>query len=178
MWFSTDRTTERIMYYVKIMFHSVTNCIMQSLYWEADSRQASREIPHLLLNPKVHYRFHKSPPLFPVLCQLNLIHIFSLYFPTIRSNNILLCTHISFKWSYLFRLSYWNFVCTFHVPMRTTCSIHDTLLDFLTLIIFIEEYKQLNSLLCNFFPLHATSSILGANILSASCFHTLFVYLI
>jgi len=31
--------------------------------WEASSRSASKEIPLLLWNPKVHYRVHNSPPI-------------------------------------------------------------------------------------------------------------------
>jgi hypothetical protein len=46
----------------------------QSPSWEANRFAASQEIPHLKLNPKVHYDIHKCPPLVSILSQLNPVH--------------------------------------------------------------------------------------------------------
>ena len=80
--------------------------------------------------------------------------------PTSWRSNLILSSHLfpsGFSTNSLY--------ATFLSHIRATCPAHVIFLYFITRIIFGEEYRSLNSLLCSFLHSPVTLSILGTNIL-------------
>jgi len=60
----------------------LTNChntIEKSPSWDDRISPASQEIPCILWNQKIQHCVHKSPPIGPVLIQMNLVHAIQSY---------------------------------------------------------------------------------------------------
>jgi len=57
-----------------LLTYLLTYSMEQSPSWEANWFGASKEIPRILWNLKVHYRIHKSPSTVPNLSQPEPVH--------------------------------------------------------------------------------------------------------
>ena len=95
--------------------------MVQSPSWEANWFAASKEIPRISRNPKVHYRTHKPPPPVPILGQPNPGHITTSHLLEIHPNIIHPSTPRSPQWSLSLRFPHQEFI---QPPFLThTCHI-------------------------------------------------------
>jgi len=149
---------------------SLTYSMEQSPSWEANRFSASQEIPHILRNPKAHYRIHKCSPTVLILSQLDPVHDLTSHS---RRSFLILSSHLSLGLpSGLFRSGFPTKVL--HTPLlspkRVTCPAYLILLDLITRTILGEQYRSLSSSLCSFLHSPVTSSLLGPNILLSTLF--------
>ena len=99
-----------------LITYLLTHSMQQSPPWEANRLSASQEIPHILWNPKVHYRIHKCQPPVPTLSQLDPVHTPTYHFLKIHLNIILPFTPGSPKWSLSLRFPQQNPVYASPLP--------------------------------------------------------------
>ena len=62
-------------HYYAVFTYLLTYSMVQSPSWAANWFAASKEIPRISRNPKVHYRTRKRPPPVSILGQPNPVHI-------------------------------------------------------------------------------------------------------
>ena len=142
--FARTAVVTRVTVFSKVFTHSLIpwSGVLQKL--------TSKEIPHILWNPKVHHRIHKCPPPVPILSQLDPVHTPTSHFLKFHLNIILSSTSGSPKWSLSLSFPTKTLYTPLLSPVRATCHAHLIFLDFVTRTIFGKQYRSLSSSLCNF----------------------------
>jgi len=111
---------ELTLYFVCIkLAYLLTYSMQQRPSWGANQLSANQEIPHILWNPKVHYRIHTCLPPVPILSQLDPVHAPTSHFLKIHLNIILPSTPDPFRWSPSLRFHHQN--PAYDSPLPHTC---------------------------------------------------------
>jgi hypothetical protein len=63
-----------------VKLHFYTNSTWQIPFWKTDNFSVIQTISWILRKPKVHYRYHNSPPILPFLVQIYPAHTLRTYF--------------------------------------------------------------------------------------------------
>ena len=149
--------------------NQLRNSVEQSS-WEANLFPGSQEIPRILWYLQVHYHIHKRPPPVSFLSQINAVHVPC---PTFWRSILILSSHLClilpdglFPSVFPTKTLYTPLLS----PMCAMCPTHLIHLDFITRIIFGEEYRSLSSSLCSLLHSPVTSSPVGLDILLGTLF--------
>jgi hypothetical protein len=139
---------------------------------EANSYSASKEFPHLLWNPKVHYHAHKSPSLNPILSHMNPVHTLILSLFKIHVNTILTPMAMPLKWSLSFRFSLTNSTHISHLYHASCMHCWAPSLITLICVLFRYEYKFWSLPLCFLlFPQSKVQILSSASVLTHPNLH-------
>lgn len=115
---------------------------LQSPLWGADISSALHDLPWISWNVKFCYRVHNRPPFFPVLDHFNTVYAL----PAQLFN-----THCSII------LPFMSTSCKLPLYFISPHQIQLTVLHFVTLIIFVEQYKSWSCSLGTFLRFPAIS---------------------
>ena len=152
---------ERVMSVTSVILTYLLTPWCRVLLEKLTDSAASQEISCISRNPKVHYRTHKRPPTFSILCQPNPVHIPTSHLLEIHPNIIHPSTPRSPQWSPSLRFPHHDPIHPLSSPIHATCPAHLIILDFITRTILGEEYRSFSSSLCNLLHSPVTSSLRG-----------------
>jgi hypothetical protein len=146
----------------------ITQFMQHSPPWEANRFSASKEIPCIFWNLKVHYHIHKCSLPVRILNQLDPVHTPTSYFLKIHLNII---PHLSLGLpSGLFPSGFAT--KSLYPPLLSPYALHAPPISslFYRPTILGEQYRSLRSSICSFLQSPVTSSLLISNILLSTLF--------